>query len=98
MRKYTTEIDIKELVSFIDKEMKQQGTDLNWRLDLWVCEQLQEAYPEVDFAFELTEANAPVGTIEISVDFDIDEYRRVLHRAKAEKKAKDIKAKLKEVK
>lgn len=98
MRKYETQTNLNELVSFIDKEMKEQGTDLNWRLDQWVCEQVQKAYPEVDFAFEYTEANAPVGTINISVDFDIDGYRRMLREVEADERTSEFRATLKEVK
>jgi hypothetical protein len=96
MRKYETEINLKDLLTFIDNELKDQGTDLNWRLDEWVCEQVKQAYPEVDFAFEYTNANVPTGKINISVDFDIDEYRRMMRKVKSKKSTKELRAAIKE--
>jgi len=69
-RTYETTIDIQQLLEFVETEMRQMGGDLNWRLDLWISEQLQRAYPEVDFVFEYTTANAPTGRVKISVDTD----------------------------
>lgn len=97
-RTYKTQIKVKDMLSFIENEMQQQGTNLNWRLDQWICDQVEKNYPEVDWIFEYTQAKEIDAEITIAVDFDIDRYRELQSSVELRKETTELIDKIQSIK